>query len=108
MKFKFILFSVVFQISLCNAALTYVPLSQEEQQFVCNSVWTFLQSDPAFSNNSRREDFKIAAPFREYFVGSRDVTAGRLLSAAKPGGWRFLFLRGTNAIGGANCGSDLK
>jgi hypothetical protein len=107
MKLKLILLSVLFQIGVCNAALIYVHLSQEDQQVVYDSVWTFLQHDPVFSNNLHREDFSITA-YREYFVEPRDVAAGRLLSAVKPGGWRFFFSCGTNAIGGTVCKSDPK
>ena len=108
MKLKFILLPALFLTGLCNAALIYVDSSPEEQQSVCNSVRTILQQNPAFSNDLHTEDLMIKAPCRKYFVEPRDVAAGRLLSAAKSGGWRFLLFHGTNAIGGTDCMSDPK
>jgi hypothetical protein len=92
--------------SLCNAALVYVTPSKEDQQAVCDSIWRFHQHDPPFSNNLRWDDLRVATACRKYFVEPQDAAAGRLLSATKSGGWRFVFFSRTNAIGGTDCSAD--
>jgi hypothetical protein len=108
MKLKFLLLLAFFPSACCNAELIYVDAPKEDQEIVYNYVRKILQPDTAFSNNLHRADFKIAAPFREYFVEPGDVAAGRLLSATKSGAWQFLVFRGTNVIGIAYCMFDPK
>ncbi len=108
MKFTFILLLALFLNACCNAELIYVDAPKKDQEIVYNYVRKILQPDTAFSNNLHRADFKIEAPFREYFVEPGDVAAGRLLSATKSGAWQFLVFRGTNVIGIAYCMFDPK
>jgi len=108
MKFTFILLPALFLCACCNAELIYVDAPKEDQEIVYNYVRKVLQPDTVFSNNLHRADFRIAAPFREYFVEPGDVAAGRLLSATKSGAWQFLVFRGTNVIGIAYCMFDPK
>ncbi len=107
-KLKFILLPALFLSACCNAGLIYVDAPKEDQEIVYNYVRKILQPDTAFSNNLHTADFRIAAPFREYFVEPGDVAAGRLLSATKSGAWQFLVFRGTNVIGIAYCMFDPK
>jgi hypothetical protein len=108
MKFKFILLLAFFPSAYCNAKLIYVDAPKNDQKIVYNYVRKILQPDTAFSNNLHGADFKITAPFREYFVEPQDVAAGRLLSATKSGAWQFFLFRGTNVIGIAYCMFDPK
>lgn len=107
-KLKFILLPALFLSACCNAELIYADAPKEDQEIVYNYVRKILQPDTAISNNLHRADFRIAAPFREYFVEPGDVAAGRLLSATKSGAWQFLVFRGTNVIGIAYCMFDSK
>jgi len=52
------------------------------------------------------EDLTIADPFRGYSVGPTNLASGQLLSAAKPGNWRYLLMHGTNAIAAAELIAD--
>jgi len=106
LKLKFILLPALFLSACCNAGLIYVDPPKEDQEIVYNYVRKILQPDTAFSNNLHSADFRIAAPFQNYFVEPGDVAAGRLLSATKSGAWQFHVFRGTNVIGIAYCMFD--
>ncbi len=47
-------------------------------------------------------ELNLAAPHPCYFVGLKDVAEGNLLAGAILKGWRYLVLRGDEAVGAAN------
>jgi hypothetical protein len=55
--------------------------------------------EPKFLGVSRIEDLTMSDPHREYVVGLTNLASGHLLSAARPGGWRYLLSHGTNVVG---------
>ncbi len=80
----------------CKATITYPKAPEGGGQIVAGHL------DPQFLKFlgvSRVSDLTIAEPYRGYFVGLTNLASGHLLSAAKPGGWIYLLLRGTNAAG---------
>jgi hypothetical protein len=50
----------------------------------------------------------VTEPFRNYYVGPRDLATGHLLPASRPGSWTYLFMCGTNAVGSEDLMPDSK
>jgi hypothetical protein len=82
-----------------TAVIIYPPAPDGGRQFVIKRAAETLQSDPHFLGGFRIEDLTVAEPYRGYWVGVKDLAAGQLLPAARPGGWTYLFMHGTNAVG---------
>src|SRR5687767_5750138 len=85
----------------CDAAIVNPKAPDGGQQIVIENVGRVLRAQPDLLGGLRFEELTIADPHREYFVGLTNVAAGHLLSAAKPGGWRYLLIHGTSAVGAA-------
>ncbi len=81
------------------AAIIYPPAPDGGGQFVIKRAAETLQSDPHFLGGFPIEDLTVAEPYRVYWAGVKDLASGQFLSAAKPGGWTYLFEHGTNVVG---------
>ncbi len=90
----------------CFAAIIYPPAPAGGRQVIIENAGRNLREEPNFLGGFRIEDLNIADPCREYFVGLTNLASGRLLAAAKPSGWRYLLIHGTNAVGAAGLIAD--
>lgn len=87
----------------CRAAITYPKAPEGGKQIVEKYLDPQLLKPLGITNVER---LTIAAPYQSY---SFDVASGERLSAAKPGyggGWQYLLLQGTNAVGVAFLKAD--
>jgi hypothetical protein len=96
-----------------NAAIVYPKAPAGGREFVSAKVGRMLRENPNGTLDSLRgliiEDITIAEPHREYAVGAADLAAGRLLSSARPGSWRYFLMHGARAVGVADVSeADLK
>lgn len=101
MKPKIILWLALILSGNCYAAIVYPKAPDGGRQIVYKNL------DPKFLGVSRIEELIVGDPHREYFVGLTNLAFGHLLSAAKFGGWRYLLIHGTNAVGVAELGKTL-
>jgi hypothetical protein len=92
----------------CDAAIVYPNAPEGGQEVVSENVGRVLRSDPHFLGGFHLEDLTIATPYQDYGVGLADLGAGKFLSVAKPGGWIYPLMHGTNAAGSAQLISDPK
>jgi len=83
----------------CHAAIVYPKAPDGGRQIVYENAAQILRTDSRCLGGFRLEDLTIADPCRNYGVGLKDLTSGRFLSAARVGGWTYLFIHGTNAVG---------
>jgi hypothetical protein len=105
---------VAFQILIAFAvgvsgsfAAIIVPTAPDTAgQPVIASVAAMLKHDPKFFNGAAITDLTARSPHQVYTVALTNLAAGRLLSTAMPGSWRYLVCNGTNAIGEATLSSD--
>jgi hypothetical protein len=86
----------------CQAAIIYPKAPDGGRQIIHENL------NPKFLGISRIEDVTIANPYQEYFVGPTNLAFGKLLSSATPGGWRYLLIYGTNAVGAVRLIADEK
>lgn len=63
-----------------------------------NAAAAIAESDP--------QSLATAAPHRVYFVGLRDLAAGRLLAAAHIKGWRYILFEGERPLAAAELSGD--
>jgi hypothetical protein len=92
----------------CDAAIVYPKAPEGGRPMVYEYARGTLQADPPFLGGFRIEELTIAEPYRNYAIGLTNLVSGQLLSAAKPGGWTYLFIHGTNAVGAAALIADEK
>lgn len=99
MKAKLLIGLALVLSSYCHAAIIHPQAPKGGRQLVDN----FLHQDSLeFLGVSNSEELTILAPWQSYSVGLTNLAAGKLLSAANPGkggGWQYLLVRGTNAVG---------
>jgi hypothetical protein len=107
---KFILCLALVMSSLtagvCPAAIVYPQAPDGGQQIVLEGMKTLSRSISRYLGGFQIEDLTLAHPFRDYYVGPTNLAAGQLLSAAKPGAWRYLLMHGTNAVAAARLIAD--
>jgi hypothetical protein len=92
----------------CHAAIVYPKAPEEGRQMVFENASNILRTDPRCLGGFRLEELTIADPYRNYYVGLTDLASGHLLSAARIGGWTYLFIHGTNAVGAEELIADEK
>jgi hypothetical protein len=93
----------------CRAAITYPKAPDGGRQIVYKYAGELLKSDPRFLGGFRIEELTIADPYPDYGVGLTNLASGQLLSAAKSGGgWTYLFMHGTSAVGAGGLIADEK
>jgi hypothetical protein len=92
----------------CHAAIIYPKAPDGGRQMVYESVRELPRSISRYLGGFQIEDLTIADPYRDYYVGPTNLASGQLLSAAKPGAWRFLLMHGTNAVAAAELIADNK
>ena len=93
----------------CFAAIIYPQAPDGGREIVYKYAGEILKSDPRFLGGFRIEELTMADPYRDYAVGLTNLASGQLLSAAKSGGgWTYLFMHGTNAVGAAGLIADEK
>ena len=84
----------------CRAAIVYPKAPDGGRQIVYENAAQILRTDPRFLGGFHLEELTIADPYRNYGVGlMKDLASGQLLSTARVGGWTYLFIHGTNAVG---------
>jgi hypothetical protein len=86
-------------VSVCRASIIFPAAPAGTKQIVSENVARLLRSDPGFLGGIRADDLEVTRPHRWYSVGLTNLADGKLLSAAKMITWRFILMRGTNAIG---------
>jgi hypothetical protein len=86
----------------CHAAIVYPKAPDGGGEIVSNNL------DAKFLGVSSDKNLKIKVPYREYYVGMTNLAAGQLLSSATLGGWQYLVIHGTNAVGAAELNADEK
>jgi hypothetical protein len=86
----------------CHAAIVYPKAPDGGGEIVSNNL------DAKFLGVSSTKNLKIKVPYREYYVGMTNLAAGQLLSAATLGGWKYLVIHRTNAVGAAELNTDEK
>lgn len=82
-----------------------VPTPPTEGMEIINAALSGLLSTPRLAAGVLSEgvasrsllNLSATAPHLTYFVGLHDVVQGRVLSAARPTGWRYLLLDGETA-----------
>jgi hypothetical protein len=99
MKLKLLLGLALVLSGYCRAAITYPKAPDGGRQLVTANANEILRSDPSFLAGFRIEELTIANPYRNYYVGLTNLASGQLLAAVRPGGWTYLFMHGTNAVG---------
>jgi len=91
----------------CLAAIVYPQAPDGGQQVVRDTFKQGLsRSISRYLGGYQIKDLTIANPFRDYAIGLTDLAAGQLLTAARPGAWRYLLMHGTNAVGAAELLAD--
>ena len=83
----------------CQAAIVYPNAPDGGRQMVYENAAQILRTDPRFLGGFRLEELTVTDPYRNYYVGLKDLASGHLLSAARLGDWTYLFIHGTNAVG---------
>jgi len=89
----------------CNAAIIHPKAPDGGQQIVSKDLGA---QSLKFLGVSRIEDLTIADPFQNYSVWPTNLASGQLLFEAKPTSWRYLLMKGTNAVGSEDLGADEK
>jgi hypothetical protein len=111
MKPKLILWLALVLSGNCYAAIVYPKAPDGGRQMVYKMASETIHSNPSFFKGLGIEDLTIADPYQSYSVGSTDLASGKLLSAVKcgyGGGWQYLLMHGTNAVGLAYLKADEK
>jgi hypothetical protein len=91
----------------CPAAIIYPKAPDGGQQVIHETFRQGLsRSISRYLGGYQIEDLTIANPFRDYSVGLTNLASGQLLPAARAGNWRYLLMRGTNAVGAAELMTD--
>src|SRR5208282_3818947 len=90
----------------CPAAIIYPKAPDGGRQVVHESMRELPRSMSRYLGGFQFEDLTIADPYRDYSVGPTNLASGQLLSAAKPGTWRYLLMHGTNAVAAAGLIAD--
>ena len=86
----------------CHAAIVYPKAPDGGGEIVSNNL------DAKFLGVSSTKNLIIKISYREYFVGTTNPAAGQLFSSATLGGWQYLVIHGTNAVGAAELNADEK
>lgn len=102
MKPKFILCLSLVLSGICQAAIIYPKAPDGGGEIVSNNL------DAKFFGVSSTKNLNIKVSYREYYVGMTNLAAGQLLSSATLGGWQYLVIHGTNAVGAAELNADEK
>ncbi len=84
----------------CHAAIVYPKAPDGGGEIVSNNL------DAKLLGVSSTKNLIIKISYREYFVGTTNLAAGQLLSSATLGGWQYLIIHGTNAVGAAELNAD--
>lgn len=79
---------------ICPAAIIHPKAPEGGKQMVAKWLDPKLVKLLGITNI---EDVTVAGPFAEYVAG--DLVSGKFLSDAHPGGWLYLLMQGTNAVG---------
>ncbi len=77
---------------------------EEGRQIAYEKVGGNIQKFPTAFSGVKLGELSITNPYPMYAIGTQDIAQGKLLSAAKPSGWLYLFLHGTSAV----CGVPLR
>src|ERR1035441_3916998 len=99
MKPKLLLCLALVLSGYCRAAITYPKAPDGGRLLVTANANEILRSDPNFLAGFRIEELTTANPYGNYYVGLTNLASGQLLAAVRPGGWTYLFMHGTNAVG---------
>ncbi len=108
MKPKLILCLALVLSGNCYSAIVYPKAPDGGKQIVIENASGILRTDPRFLGGFRIEELTIASPYRNYYVNPRDLASGHLLSTARPAGWTYLFIHGTNEVGSEQLIADEK
>ena len=92
----------------CDAAIIYAKAPDGGRPMVYALASSILRTDPRFLGGFRIGELTITDPCQKYYVDLTNLASGRLLSAANPGAWTYLFTHGTNAVGAAALIADEK
>jgi hypothetical protein len=84
-----------------------IKLLKEHRQIVSENVARLLRLQPRFLGRVRAHELEITCPHQWYSMGLTDLAAGKLLSAAKMTTWRFILMRGTDAVGVATASDEI-
>ena len=90
----------------CNAAIVFSKAPEGGQRIAREGVKWLLQTNHALLASSNIEKLIIIDPHQSYNASPQNVISNNLLSAAKPGRWRYLAIHGTNTIGVAELKVD--
>ena len=85
----------------CQAAITFPKAPEGGRQIVYERADQHLRAFPHFFGELKIEALTITDAHQIYSAVPQDVTSGKLLSAARLTGWRYLLTHGTNAVGEA-------
>jgi len=85
----------------CSAAIIFPKAPEGGRQIIYERVDRHLRAFPRFFGGLKIEELTIADSHQIYSAVPRDVISGKLLSAARLTGWRYLLTHGTNAVGEA-------
>lgn len=99
MKAKFLLCFALVLSGVCDAAIVYPKPLDGGQPIVIENAKRVLKSDPKFLGGFRFDELTVADPYRVYGVSAKDLAAGKLVSAAGPGGWQYPLMHGSNVVG---------
>ena len=88
--------------------IIFPKATEEGRQIAYEHIAWTLRVTPGFLKGARIEELTIADLYQNYCCKPKDITLGRLLSAAKPTTWRYLVMRGTNAVGTVELKADKK
>lgn len=99
MKARLLLCFALVLSGVCRSAVVYPKAPDGGGQVVAENAKHLLKSDPGFLGGFRFDELTIAQPYRVYGVSPKDLAAGKLLPTAKPGGWQYLFMHGSDAVG---------
>lgn len=98
MKLKVLLLLTVAASYICPGAIIYPKAPDGGREIVLENAKPLLKSDPKFLG-FRLDELTVAEPYRAYYVMPKELAAGKLLSAARPGGWQYPFMHGSNVVG---------
>jgi hypothetical protein len=84
-----------------NTAIIHPKAPGGGRQIVVEGLRELPRSMSRYLGGFQIEDLTIADPCRDYSVEPANIISGELLSATKPGAWRYPLMHGTNAVAAA-------
>jgi hypothetical protein len=96
--FIFLLTWTIFRSINCHGSITFPNAPEDGREFAYKLVSELLRADTNVFNGLQIQDLTITNSSLTYSVGKQDIISGTLLSTAKPTGWHYLFMHGTNLI----------